>query len=71
MPAFNISRVNPLPCPQCGSDPERVQSKKGCSYFHACLKDPRFYLEMVGWYDTENNAINAWNEIIENLKRKA
>jgi len=26
---------------------------------------------MVGWYDTENNAINAWNEIIENLKRKA
>jgi Lar family restriction alleviation protein len=50
------------PCPFCGKDPNQATAELGdrpCFYYEC--KNPKCGATEMGWHNTEQEAINAWN----------
>ena len=50
------------PCPFCGKDPNQTTAELGdrpCFYYEC--ENPKCHAAEMGWHDTEQEAIDAWN----------
>ena len=60
------------PCPFCGKDPNQMTSElsdRPCFYYEC--ENPKCGASEMGWHDTEQEAIDAWNNRpIEDALRK-
>ena len=60
------------PCPFCGKDPNQTTAELGdrpCFYYEC--ENPKCHAAEMGWHDTEQEAIDAWNtRPIEDALRK-
>ena len=53
---------NLKPCPFCGKDPNQTTAELGdrpCFYYEC--ENPKCHAAEWGWHDTEQEAIDAWN----------
>jgi len=60
------------PCPFCGKEPNQTSTELGdrpCFYYEC--ENPKCCAAEMGWHDTEQEAIDAWNtRPIEDALRK-
>ena len=60
------------PCPFCGKDPNQTTAELGdrpCFYYEC--DNPKCHAAEMGWHDTEQEAIDSWNNRpIEDALRK-
>ena len=55
------------PCPFCGSTPRIIENKLNLKHIiYAVECDLDNHTVMFGWFDSEDEAIEAWNRRIDN-----
>ena len=47
------------PCPFCGKPPSKTANNIPCFYYEC--ENPKCHAAEMGWHDTEQEAIDAWN----------